>query len=187
MVDWRFLSLELVNGADTTFEAAAEMRSAPALRTAALLRREHDASSVGDFYRCLDDRFWGPEYYGAMLSEPDALRRALSEAGLDPGLYDKALADSTTLDDVMLSHREVVDDVQAFGVPTIRLDGGDGPAIFGPVVSRVPSDEEAVELWRHVAWLTRSDNFWELKRHRAVEPDLDGYRVRKAKAAQRAT
>jgi hypothetical protein len=48
------------------------------------------------------------------------------------------------------------------------------------VISVVPSDAEAVELWRHVVWLMRSDNFWELKRDRSVDPDLAGFRIRKA-------
>ena len=41
-------------------------------------------------------------------------------------------------------------------------------------------------MWRHVVWLVRSDNFWELKRNRAVDPDLEGYRVRKAEREARA-
>jgi hypothetical protein len=31
------------------------------------------------------------------------------------------------------------------------LDGGEGAAIFGPVISEVPTDQEAVELWRHTS------------------------------------
>nr|MBA2437248.1 hypothetical protein [Acidimicrobiia bacterium] len=61
---------------------------------------------------------------------------------------------------------------RSFGVPTIVLDGGEGPAIFGPVVSEVPTDEEAVELWRHVSWLARYENFSELKRDRTLALDL---------------
>ena len=91
-----------------------------------------------------------------------------------------------TWDAVVAEHRSVVDEVGAFGVPTIRLDDGFGPAIFGPVISRVPGDDEAVELWRHVLWLTRSDNFWELKRQRGADPDLEGVRVRKAEREARA-
>jgi hypothetical protein len=100
-------------------------------------------------------------------------------------LHDAAMADPATWDEVVSEHRAVVEELQAFGVPTIRLDGGEGPGIFGPVISRVPADDEAVELWRHVVWLTRSDNFWELKRNRAVEPDLEGVRVRRAEREAR--
>src|SRR2546426_270667 len=67
---------------------------------------------------------------------------------------------------------EVVNLPGAFGVPTIGLDGGDGPAIFGPVVYKLPADDECVELWRHTAWLVRNENFAELKRGRGGVPDL---------------
>ena len=70
------------------------------------------------------------------------------------------------------------DETRSFGVPTIRLEGGQGPALFGPVISNpAESTEEAVELWRHVRWLTAYDNFAELKRDR-LPPDLEAYKRR---------
>ena len=63
------------------------------------------------------------------------------------------------------------------------LDGGDGPAIFGPVISRLPDDEEAVELWRHTSWLVRNGNFAELKRGRANTVDLPAVAWRMAQKA----
>jgi len=60
----------------------------------------------------------------------------------------------------------------ALRVPTLVLDGGRGLAMFGPVVSELPSDEDAVTLWQHAQWLTRYGNFSELKRRRASPPDL---------------
>jgi hypothetical protein len=41
---------------------------------------------------------------------------------------------------------------------------------------RVPSGDEAVELFRHVVWLTRYENFSELKRDRVELPDLASVR-----------
>jgi hypothetical protein len=183
VVDWRFLSLELVNGADESLAASLDLRAPRALRTAALVRREVGAPATGRFYLALDERFWGPEYRGAMLSEPEAIRAALRAADLDEKLHDRAMEDPTTWDDVVESHHRAVEDVGAFGVPTIHLDGGEGPAIFGPVISTLASDDDARELWHHVRWLVRHDDFWELKRERSVPPDLEGYRVRVAKAA----
>jgi hypothetical protein len=67
-------------------------------------------------------------------------------------------------------------------VPTIRLDGGRGPAIFGPVISNPPADgAEAATLWEHVSWLVRYENFSELKRDRTVTPDLARVRTMYAK------
>jgi hypothetical protein len=185
VVDWRVFSLELINGGEETIEAAREYRAAPALRTATAVRAAAGGEAVGRFYHALDLRTWESTQD---VRSADTLRGALGDAGLDPSLYDTALDDPATWDAVVASHRAVVDELGAFGVPTIRLDGGEGPGIFGPVISKVPPDDEAVELWRHVLWLTRSDNFWELKRNRAVEPDLEGIRVRRAEreARQRA-
>jgi hypothetical protein len=132
---------------------------------------------VGRFYLSLDRRTWERS---EDIRDPEVLRGALDDAGLDSSLYDAAIADSATWDGVIAEHHEVVERFGAFGVPTIALDGGTGPGIFGPVISVVPPDAEAAELWRHVVWLMRSDNFWELKRDRAVEPDLEGVRKRKA-------
>jgi len=57
------------------------------------------------------------------------------------------------------------------------LDGGDGPSIFGPVISEPPADDaEALALFRHVLWLARNENFAELKRERENWPDLESVR-----------
>jgi len=153
------------------------------LRTAIAARAAAGGEAVGRFYHALDMRTWeGSED----VASPDTIRGSLADAGLDPSLHDAALADPETWSGVVAGHRAAVEDLGAFGVPTIRLDGGEGPGIFGPVISRVPSDHEAVELWHHVVWLVRSDNFWELKRNRAVDPDLEGYRRRKAEREERA-
>jgi hypothetical protein len=40
------------------------------------------------------------------------------------------------------------------------------------VISELPSDEDAVDLWRHVSCLARYDNFAELKRDRIKPLDL---------------
>jgi hypothetical protein len=181
--DWRVFSLELINGGEETIEAARESRSAAALRTAVAVRAAHGGDAVGRFYHALDTRTWDGS---DDLRDPDTLRRALADAGLDASLHDAAQDDPATWESVVSEHKAVVEQFGAFGVPTIALDGGDGPGVFGPVISRMPADEEAVELWRHVVWLVRSDNFWELKRDRAVPPDLEGYRIRQREREARA-
>jgi hypothetical protein len=59
------------------------------------------------------------------------------------------------------------------------FDPPDGPAIFGPVISEPPDDDEAVELWRHTVWLVRNENFAEFKRKRAHLPNLATIRWRR--------
>jgi hypothetical protein len=113
---------------------------------------------------------------GEEVDDHAVITAALEEAGLDAALLDKALSDEGTWRAVVDEHTALVERTRSFGVPTIVLDGGDGPAIFGPVISEVPSDEDAVELFRHVAWLTRHGSFSELKRDRVAMPDLESVR-----------
>lgn len=49
------------------------------------------------------------------------------------------------------------------------------------MISNVPADGEAVELWRHVSWLARYGNFSELKRDRSIDPDLESFRTYRAR------
>ena len=48
----------------------------------------------------------------------------------------------------------------------------DGPAFFGPVISRLPGPDEAEELWDHVVALARFPGFAELKRSLRELPQL---------------
>ena len=101
-----------------------------------------------------------------------AVKESLVEIGLDPSLLDEAMADPATWDAVLEDHRGLLENTRASGVPTIILDGGAGPAIFGPVISVLPGDADAVKLWEHVSWLARYENFAELKRGRISRPVL---------------
>jgi hypothetical protein len=78
------------------------------------------------------------------------------------------MRDDATRTALEAEHHALVACTRSFGVPTIVLDGGDGPAIFGPVISEVPSDEDALALWHHVSWLVRYEAFAELKRDRTA-------------------
>jgi predicted DsbA family dithiol-disulfide isomerase len=170
-IDWAFFCLEVVNRPEGSDPLAIDARSGPALRTASLLRERLGRDAVGDLYRALGKRVWESEP-PMDLSDLDGIRASLREIGADPSLLDDALADRATWEAVVQEHEELVDRTGAFGVPTIVLDDGDGPAIFGPVVYNLPDDEEAVELWRHTTWLVRYGNFAELKRGRGGLPDL---------------
>ena len=137
--------------------------SGPALRTAFLLRERFGRVAVGNLYHAFGMRVWESEL-PAEVDDLDGIRASLKEMGADPLLLDEALADPGTWEAVVQEHQALVDRTGAFGVPTIVLDGGDGPAIFGPVVYKLPTDEDAVALWRHTTWLVRYGNFAELKR-----------------------
>lgn len=169
-LDWGVFSLEIVNAKDDIDPATMETRAGPALRTAIVLRDKVDRKAVGRFYGALGHRMWEEPPPPDDMAE--GARAALGEIGLDPALVDTALDDPGTWDAVIEEHGALVERTGTFGVPTIVLDGEGGPAIFGPVVSELPSDADAVELWRHTAWLVRYRNFAELKRARPQPPDL---------------
>ncbi|MPZ73374.1 MAG: hypothetical protein GEU74_09105 [Nitriliruptorales bacterium] len=113
---------------------------------------------------------------GEEPDDPTVIQHALEEAGVPQATLDKAVGDDTTWERVVTEHRALVERTRSFGVPTIVLDDGDGAAIFGPVISEVPTDDDAVRLWHHVSWLARYDNFSELKRERSVQPHLESVR-----------
>ncbi len=174
---WGVFSLERNNfpAEKGTFDPA-RARAFPALRVAVALRDRVGQDACGAFYEAIGERYFQREQE---LSDPAVLTAALSDAGLDPAWLERATGDAATLDTVMAEHEEVVEATKAFGVPFLRLDDGAGPSIFGPVISNPPEDPaEAVELWTHVAWLMRNEQFNELKRgERAHQPDLPYWRT----------
>ncbi len=173
-LDWAVFSLELANADREELRTSkGHAASAAALRTVIAVRDAEGSAAVGRFYEHLGRRH---HELGEPLESSATIVGALNDAGLDPGLHDKALADDSTWETVREEHLALVERTRSFGVPTLVLDGGEGPAIFGPVISQVPSDEDAVELLRHVAWLARYEDFSELKRDRTTMPDLESVR-----------
>ncbi len=58
------------------------------------------------------------------------------------------------------------------GTPIIAFRPPAGPAFFGPVISRVPSEEDAGRLWDAVVALAEFPGFSELKRSMRERPVL---------------
>jgi protein-disulfide isomerase-like protein with CxxC motif len=175
-LDWGVFSLEVVNLAPGRDPRELDARSGPALRTAIAIRDREGSKAIGPFYAALGRRIWEePPPPDDMVG---AVTESLKAAGLPTTLAARALGEPATWDAVLEEHRALVQETRAFGVPTLVLDGGAGPAIFGPVVSGLPGDEDAVALWRHASWLVRYENFAELKRVRRTRPDLPTVRWR---------
>jgi predicted DsbA family dithiol-disulfide isomerase len=172
-VSWGLFSLELANAEPGEASIATTAKGAMALRTTAVLRDVEGDQAVGAFYATLGAAI---HERGEDVTDPDVVGSALEAIGVPSALVDKALGDPASWDVVEREHRTLVERTRSFGVPTIVLDDGHGPAIFGPVISEVPEPDDAVELWRHVSWLTRYENLSELKRDRTIEPDLESYR-----------
>ncbi len=180
-VEWRFISLRMVNAEvdyATHFPPGYEQSHAAGLallRVAAAVRERHGREGVARLYPAMGAGIFEetPTRQAAALGDPRALAAAaLAAAGLEVTLADAVGADAydaliraETEEALSLAGRDV-------GTPILHFDPPSGTALFGPVISRLPADEDAVALWDHVVALSRFPGFAELKRSLREVPQL---------------
>jgi 2-hydroxychromene-2-carboxylate isomerase len=167
-VEWRLFSLGVANlpeGQEPSAEPVGA--SGPSLHLLAQARRLGGNAAVGHLYTALGS---AAHIRQEKLSEGAVLDRAWAEAGLDQAAREGADDDPSLWQEVLREHRAAVTACEAFGVPTLILDGGEGPGIFGPVLTEVPTDDESRELLRDVLRMARRSYFFELKRDREGHP-----------------
>jgi hypothetical protein len=176
-VDWRFISLRLLNthvDYDKHFPPGYEAGHAAGLRLlrmAARTRAEFGRDAVGSLYAALGAVIFDRESQGAddaAIREARGTREFVEPVLAQIGLP-TALADS--LDDVGWDTDVQAETDEALtltgkdvGTPILHFEPPGGVAFFGPVISRLPCDEQAAELWDHVIALARFPGFSELKR-----------------------
>ena len=189
-VNWRFISLRLVN-ATVDYEAqfppeyeAGHTAGLKLLRVAAKVRAMYGPAAVGPFYAALGAHIFestsadGGWSAGAGRAAPDVVAALLRRIGLDAECAE-ALEDPSfdaelqaeTDEALALTGKDV-------GTPIIHVAPPDGVAFFGPVISRLPSPQEAVRLWDHVLGLASFPGFAELKRSLREQPQLAAFGVR---------
>lgn len=176
-VQWRFISLRMVNDEEPGPYRPMHEAGLGLLRVAAAARNHGGNAAVAAWYAAVGELLWNtPTPAGQPLlggaGDPTVVAAALATAGLPDALV-AAMGDATH-DRVIAAEtdealRRVGGDV---GTPIITFGDPDGPAFFGPVISRTGSDEEAAELWDAVAVLARFEGFAELKRALRQLPDL---------------
>lgn len=183
-VDWSFISLRQLN-AHIDYAAhfppeyeAGHTAGLRLLRAAASVRREHGREAMAPLYAALGARIFDsepvPDDAGSHARRGTAqfLTPILAELGL-PEHHAQALDDESFDAEIQASTDEALaltgKDV---GTPIIHVEPPEGVAFFGPVISRLPSDEQAVELWDHVVGLARFPGFAELKRSLRELPQL---------------
>lgn len=184
VVDWRFISLRLVNRSvnyDEHFPPDYEFghtQGLRMLRVAAKARSLFGPDAVDALQRSFGEHIfeippWDSDAHRqATLGSVGHVAAILTAAGLPDELTDAL--DDTSWDKVILAETEEALSLTGkdVGTPILHVDPPDGVAFFGPVISRRPSDEDAAALWDHVLGLARFPGFSELKRSLRERPQL---------------
>ncbi len=184
-VGWRFISLKMVNeevGYDGMPEQypAVHAEGTRLLRVLAAARAHAGNEAVGTLYAAIGEELWerpapAPGDFAAVLSVHAGgfdVRASLVRVGLPESLA--AAAEDPSHDAVL---RSETDEALAragaeVGTPIVAFDPPDGPGFFGPVISDLPSDEDAVAYYRAIELLARWPGFAELKRSLRTLPDV---------------
>jgi 2-hydroxychromene-2-carboxylate isomerase len=193
-VEWRFISLRLVNahvdyGAHFPPEyEAGHTAGLRLLRMAARTRAEHGGEAVGRLYEALGARIFDTDFvpdaavdHAARGTRP-FVEPVLAAAGLpaqlaaalDEPRWD-AVVQAETDEALALTGKDV-------GTPILHFEPPAGVAFFGPVISRLPREDEAEQLWDHVIGLARFPGFAELKRSLRELPQLRALGVTEGEA-----
>lgn len=190
-VDWRFISLRKVNK-DVDYDAEfpddyeqGHNAGLRLLRVAASVRAEHGRDVMGPLYTALGESihdiepsdgnmdFFGTREHACAVLDGLGLSLSFADA-LDDISWDAEIEKETDE-----AREKTGTDV---GTPIIHFSPPEGPALFGPVISRIPSDEDAVALWDHVVGLAMFPSFTELKRSLRELPALRSLGVDPAEA-----
>ena len=178
-VDWRFISLKILNEKRDDLPqnyGAMHAFGFELLRIAAAARDRLGREPMGPLYTAFGGSIWNSDpsvleggSRAEVLGNHDRTEELLGQAGLPSDLA--GAASDSTWDDLLRAETEEAlsrtgDDV---GTPIITFfpaddDSRESVSFFGPVISRVPSDEDAVRLWDAVITLAEWPGFAELKR-----------------------
>lgn len=169
-IDWRVMSLHLLNvdkreGNERYVDYLAAMQG-PA-RVAAAVRTLHGSAVLNDLYTAYGARVFDHWRYAGPTETRAAMRVAVAELGLDPGLAE-AFDSTDHDDDVRASHAAAMALVgDQCGTPVVTIDGA---ACYGPVLNSIPRGADAVRIFDGARLLAGWHDFAELKRTRVTVP-----------------
>lgn len=180
-IDWRFISLRLLNKdkdyatefpPEYEFGHTAGLRM---LRVAAAIRHDLGRDPMGALVTAYGESYWDQPHGSDArhaLSTPDHVAGVLATAGVSTDYVDAL--DQTEWDTMLDAETELAlaRTGRDVGTPIITFQPPDGLSFFGPVISRVPDDHEAVELWDAVTRLASFPGFAEMKRSMREVPQL---------------
>ena len=187
-VDWRFISLRILNAHidyashfPPNYEDG-HTAGLRLLRVAARVRAEHGREAVGPLYKAIGTRIFDTSRDVDPLSASDqgsrrTLEPLLRDAGLTSDLAE-ALDDQTLDDEIRAETEEALALTgRDVGTPILHFQPPGGTAFFGPVISRLPSPDDAGALWDHLIALTSFPGFAEIKRSLRERPQLATFGV----------
>lgn len=191
-VDWRFISLRMTNAhIDYASHFPPEYEAGHTaglrlLRVAAKARAEHGREAVGPLYAAFGAHIFDSGKPFERPADASGLDPRGTRGAVEPILVEAGLPASlaAALDDEDLDAGIRAETDEALGLtgkdvgtPIIHFEPPTGVAFFGPVISRLPSDADAVRLWDHVVGLAGFPGFAELKRSVRERPQLRAFGV----------
>lgn len=180
-VDWRFISLWVLNESNTQEWYTPQYRAGhylgqQGLRIADAIRLgDDDPAAVGRWYTAIGTGL----HVGGQREQARGDTLAwylglLSEAGFDAAYIDAA--DDDAHDDHIRADTELAlsRTGRDVGTPILTFHPGaeTEASFFGPVISKAPTGDEALELWDAVEKLATMSGMAELKRSNRVAPDF---------------
>ena len=165
---WHVMSLAVLNeGRDLepAYRKSMDKAWGP-VRVIIAAREQHGDHVIKPLYDAMGTQIHdgGQKDFGIVIS------KALAECGLPAGLADAAASDEFDRQ-LRASHEEGISLVgQDVGTPVVAFNG---TAFFGPVLTRIPRDEQAGQLWDATVALASYPHFFEIKRSRTERPQFD--------------
>ena len=167
-VHWNVMSLGVLNedkNPSPAEDPEQRARWIPSRASTAVLLK-HGEEKVGEFYTAIGTEI---HHNGNKEFEAAALT-ALAEIGVDEGLIEEAKSETNDAE-MRASHEKGISLVgQDVGTPIVAFQG---TAFFGPVITRVPTGEQAGKLFDGAVALAEYPYFFELKRSRTERPVFD--------------
>ncbi|MGP4979560.1 mycothiol-dependent nitroreductase Rv2466c family protein [Glutamicibacter arilaitensis] len=167
-VTWNVMSLSMLNeGRDLPEDYRASMDSSwGPVRVIIKAAQEHGDEVKDSLYTAMGELF----HYEKIEDRDEVVAKALEKVGLPAELAEAAHTDAND-EALRASHEVGINKVgQDVGTPIVAVDG---VAFFGPVITRVPTGEDAGKMFDAAAQLASFPYFFEMKRTRSESPAFD--------------
>ena len=183
-VDWRFISLRMVNAAvdyDTHFPPGDQLGHTGGLkllRVAARVRADLGRDQIGPLYLALGTEIFDTCLTGTETGAPSSSSSQSSLASVSRRHSPRhSMTPPSTPSFGAKTYEALALTGKDVGTPIIQFQLPEGVAFFGPVISRLPDSADAVRLWDHVIGLASFPGFAELKRSLRELPRLASFGI----------